>query len=300
MRSRIFFSVAALLLPYLIHAGNGINVMAPDELFSYAMELEQQRDFSRAATEFNRYLSIAGRHPEGNFPNLEEAAFHYALNLQLGGEGGRALQAFSDFGARFPESKRMGEALYRVGKIYQQDGDYPESERRFALIEHYSPESRYTVVSVLDSAWHALSIGNMELAFSNLEKLEAESQFSDDREVIHAVAVEISKLEQNDPTTAGVMSALLPGAGHYYVGRPQDALFGFFSNALMIGATVQAFAKRIPMLGIVLAVLEFGWYTGTIYSGVSLAHKENKRERDLLLESVGGRLSPELRREISF
>lgn len=78
---------------------------------------------------------------------------------------------------------------------------------------------------------------------------------------------------------SGTLSAVLPGAGQLYNGRPVDALLALLVNGALGTGTYFAFvsAKSIP-LGVVLSVLTAGFYSGNIVNAVVDAKKQNARQ----------------------
>lgn len=85
------------------------------------------------------------------------------------------------------------------------------------------------------------------------------------------------------------LSALLPGAGYYYVGQKKAAVTSFIINSLFIAAAYQLFNRGYIAGGIIVSSLEMGWYFGGI-NGAGLAAEEfnqalyNNKGREFLLE----------------
>jgi hypothetical protein len=96
----------------------------------------------------------------------------------------------------------------------------------------------------------------------------------------------LDTLPQKSPTTAGLLAAGLPGAGHLYTERPKDAAVAFLLNASFIAAAVELFRKDNNILGGIVTFIEAGWYLGNIYSAVNSAHKYNKHKKDEFLQRL--------------
>jgi putative component of membrane protein insertase Oxa1/YidC/SpoIIIJ protein YidD len=75
---------------------------------------------------------------------------------------------------------------------------------------------------------------------------------------------------------AGSLSAVLPGAGQLYAGRPEDAAVAFFTNAVLIGATAYAWHQHERATAGALGFVAFGFYVGNIYGGVNAAEKHDR------------------------
>ncbi|MBW1888502.1 MAG: hypothetical protein JRI52_09165 [Deltaproteobacteria bacterium] len=87
-------------------------------------------------------------------------------------------------------------------------------------------------------------------------------------------------LPRKDPTSAGILAAILPGLGHVYGERYRDGMVAFLLNGLFIWAAVESFDQDHDVLGGILTFLEAGWYSGNIYSAVNCAHKYNRKIRN--------------------
>ena len=94
----------------------------------------------------------------------------------------------------------------------------------------------------------------------------------------------IEEVPQKSPVTAGVLAAVLPGAGHLYDERYRDAGIAFALNAAFIWGMVEAFEHKNYVVGGILTFFELGWYSGNIYSAVSGAHKYNRNKKKEYLD----------------
>jgi TM2 domain-containing membrane protein YozV len=99
------------------------------------------------------------------------------------------------------------------------------------------------------------------------------------------------ELPRPSPALAGSLSALLPGAGQLYIGRPADALVAFLFNGFFVWATVESFRGEHYVTGALLGSVELGWYAGNVYGSYNGALKRNRameeRFRDQLLHRLG-------------
>jgi hypothetical protein len=94
-------------------------------------------------------------------------------------------------------------------------------------------------------------------------------------------------LPSRSPALAGIMSAIIPGAGQAYTGRWVDGSISLLVNAGFGIAAWQAYQNDLPVVAILVGLFELGWYTGNIFSAVNYAHKYNERalegyQRDLM------------------
>ncbi|MBF0270996.1 MAG: hypothetical protein HQL98_02815 [Magnetococcales bacterium] len=274
-------------------ADGGEYLNTPEAVFAYGVELETQKDHRRAATEFGRYVSGGKREGRGVFPRLEEAMYRLAVNLAEAREVDPALRAFSELGAAYPKSPFVPMALLRMGLLYERAGNGGEAMQRYRHLAGMGMETELSALSRLRLAWLAMGKpGEEAVARGHLQAVTLPRL----KEPVHELLRELEALPQlpyKDPWISGLLTAVLPGAGHLYLDRPDDAGVAFLSNGLLMAGTIQAFSKGVSGLGAALAVIELGWYSGTIFSAVSLTHKYNKRLRDDRLNRMGLLLQPE-------
>jgi tetratricopeptide (TPR) repeat protein len=219
----------------------------------------------------------------------------------------------------FPEDARVDMAMYRIGQAYLKDKRYARAIEAFlALIDRF-PQSPWTVPGYLGIAACHLQSNAPALAVTTLEALIAAT---DDPDVVDEANYRIgwiylemadwgrarayfdrirpekrayyrlqqlsldlekaSSIPKKNPATAGFL-ALIPGAGHAYCGRYQDALVALAVNTALIAAAVESFDNDLPILGGVISAVALGFYTGSIFSAVGSAHKYNRaREREFI------------------
>ncbi len=282
----LVMAAVMLILPgraIALPAGN--NVMAPPEVYSLAGELAARGDYARAATEYARYIAFARHHPAGSFPMLAEAMFNYANALKENGEDDQALHAFAEFGASYPKSDKIPISLLLIGGIYEKASNAEEAERRYKELLKLDPDGPLADRARLRLAWLNLRLGSDNEALQWLQQVRSRIYQSDTGSIISIIR-KMKAAPRKSPRTAGLLSAVLPGAGHAYLGRGRDALFGFLSNALFTAAALESFDNNETALGVIMSVLEGGWYSGTIYSSVSLTHRYNRKMRDSYLRRI--------------
>ncbi|MEO5347615.1 MAG: tetratricopeptide repeat protein [Magnetococcus sp. YQC-9] len=284
-RLRLFVLLLVCLIGWPAGVKGGY-LNAPEEVFAFAVDLEKKNDHKRAATEFGRYVSAGRRGPEKEFPRLEEAMFRLAVNLAQANEGDAALRAFAELGGAYPKSPFIPMALLRMGLIYERAGVREEAERRYQRLAEMGMSTELSALSRLRLAWLAMGKpGEEEVARGHLLAVDHPKLTEPVYELMRELD-QLPKLPYKDPWISGLLTAALPGAGHLYLDRPEDAGMAFLSNGLLLAGTIQAFSKGVSGLGAALGVVELGWYSGTIFSAVSLTHKQNKSLRDEELNRI--------------
>jgi len=129
-------------------------------------------------------------------------------------------------------------------------------------------------------AWLNLKSGELEAASEHLREIKLSSELNQSAKELLSATKGYQELPYKSPTISGFLSAIIPGAGQFYVGRPKDGLTAFVINGLFLGATIQAFDHDQEFLGIILGALELGWYVGNIYNATNSAHKHNRKVRE--------------------
>lgn len=102
---------------------------------------------------------------------------------------------------------------------------------------------------------------------------------SDGDAALDRLKLERQGLELKRPWLAGVLSAVLPGAGQLYDGRPLDAVLAFVLTGACAAGTVVLLARPQPEwgFGIPLGLLGLVFYSGNIVNAVGDAHRINER-----------------------
>jgi TM2 domain-containing membrane protein YozV len=85
----------------------------------------------------------------------------------------------------------------------------------------------------------------------------------------------LPNLPHRSPWLAGAL-AIVPGAGHVYLGQPLIGLAALLWNGLFGFALYDAIHHQMVGLSLVLGVFESLWYFGNIFGAVSGAHKFNR------------------------
>lgn len=107
----------------------------------------------------------------------------------------------------------------------------------------------------------------------------------------------VQSLEQRrtiSPLAVGLLSAVLPGAGHARLGLWGDALLAFTLNGVAIGTTVELARARLVFPSIAAGLISSLFYAGAIVSASSLVRESNERERSAALAAIERKLFPEL------
>ena len=105
-------------------------------------------------------------------------------------------------------------------------------------------------------------------------------------------AREGEQLPRKSPALAGLMSAVIPGTGHFYTGRWRDGTIALLLNGAFLAAGIEAVSAGNEAAAGVLLFFEAAWYSGTIYGAVNAAHKYNRDLEDRWLQGLERQHSP--------
>jgi len=269
----MLLSLAILIVPQSVLSGQ--IVIDADQQFEYARGFMEKGDYGQAISEFKRFTHF--------FPDDRRTALAHELigvcYLQ-GGKFDEARGVFAKVYRADPDSPEAKKALFLAGESYYKEGVYDKAEGFFDEVLKRYPSSTLRNKALYRLGWTRMQENRWREASREFERVEPESSLFEKARRLSVESLKGEDLPYKDPTTAGVMAAVLPGLGHAYVSRYKDAVIALVLNGLFIWATVEAFNHDQNALGGILAFLEVGWYSGNIFSAVNVTHKWNRKVRD--------------------
>ncbi|MDX9786037.1 MAG: tetratricopeptide repeat protein [Desulfobacterales bacterium] len=267
-----FFLILFFLLVCVPQSDAHSLIIDADAQYAYAESCFKEKNFEQAANEFKRFLHF--------FP---EDARLYAAEYQIGlsyfniGQFQFAEDTFRKMLNRTNDSAYVNKALFMIYECRLKSNDFDGASAALRVLiqgakdDDTRDEARYRL------AWFWIEAASWQNAKDALNTIGPEN-----RNKYH-VAETIAEIDtahtlpQKDPAISGMLS-ILPGAGHLYCGRFQDAAVAFLLNAALIGSAIEAFDHDLSWLGGAITLFEAGIYSGTIYSAVGSAHKFNRQE----------------------
>jgi len=246
----------------------GFNAQA---MWDFAQYLYSAGEYYRAITEYQRFLFYYPNHPKHLTAKLQIA------NCYLEGEQwDEALKCFNQLLQTHLPAKVKKKVLYKMAKCYYAKGEYGRCRQYLEqLIDQFGnqPEA--------DQAYYLM--GQSYLVQDKW--LEAAEAFAKIKQGVEAQRLSLEarrgqELPYKSPTLAGIMSAVVPGAGQLYAQRRQDAVVAFLLNGVFIWGMVESFQHNKEVVGGILAFFELGWYGGNIFSAISSTYKYNQKLKD--------------------
>jgi len=252
----------------------GESLVREGDVIAFADHLYERGETFRAGLEYERYVFFF---PDG--PNRDRARFGIGLCYQKRGQWDLAVQTFRDF----YEGPLATQAQFEVGRTWFLAGQYDRAREVFGCIsdEVGGADEAYRDRARVAMGWCDLMGKRWREALETLRPLTGEQA-----RWLAARAREGPRLSHKRPTVAGILSAVLPGAGQVYVGRYGDGAWSFLLAGSLTWAAVSSFHSDHPNRGYVLGALAFGLYAGNVYGAIVSALNFNRDAEDAHLNRI--------------
>jgi TolA-binding protein len=241
------------------------------------MELADQffreRDFEGAVREYKRFLFFFPRSARA-----EEALLKTGRSYFRGQKWEEALAVCDTLIKKDPAPPVKSEAFLIQGDILAVKRRYPEARIAFQKAREASPGAGSADEAQFQTARTLLREEKWKEAADEFRKIDPHSRLYPKSESMAQGLDRISEVPHKSPAAAGVMSAVLPGAGQAYSEEYGRAAISFLLNGLFIWGMVESFRHDQNVVGGILAVFELGWYSANILNAVNSAEKYNRRK----------------------
>ena len=254
--------------------------MSADALFDYAADRFAAGDYETALYEFKRFVYFFpgdARIAEAYF-RLGRSAFHLSRY-------DAALSCYRKIVSRFPESETALKARFQISRCYLRKND---PEAAMGSLYQLAEKSRKPAVrdkAYYHLAWICLETARVGQARAFLERIGPAGEKTYAVDAMLAEMDQINSLDRKSPFWAGIFS-IVPGGGYLYCGRYQDAAIAFGLNAVLMAAAWESFDNDLEVLGSAIALVDAGFYGGSIYGGISSAHKYNRARYDAFINQL--------------
>jgi outer membrane protein assembly factor BamD (BamD/ComL family) len=167
----------------------------------------------------------------------------------------QAILSFQDFLDAYPDGPLVSHTKYLLGLSWALDGQFSQAQQVFATLPSGDP-----------LAQQALAL-------------------QDELRLAHPPP-------SKSPQVAGILSGILPGAGHLYAGKPWQALTAFALNGVFLAGAAYAFHERLEATGAILLFFETGWYLGGISSAMDAARAANRQQQRAFTDHLMATYAP--------
>jgi len=244
-----------------------------DTTLRFANYLYSQEEYYGAIGEYKRYLFLA---PEGG--EAPFAALRIAECYAHGKRWSEALGAVEEFLRAYGSSPLAVQGRMLRARVLVELGKGEEAREELRhLLEPHPGEPLAAEIWYLTAISLARESRWLE-ADEALRQIGSQSRRFAAAQGMRQVLGEAPTATRKDPAVAGLLAAVVPGAGHLYCERPGDGAIAFVFTGAFAWATVEALRQDHEAVGIGLGFIALSFYGGNIFSAVNVAHKYNDRE----------------------
>jgi len=195
------------------------------------------------------------RLPDDTTDTARVAAFKLGELRFVQGQYRQAILQWQDFLQRYPEGPLVGRTQYLLSLSWALDGQREQAQSLLAAFPARDP------------------LASQALALQTELRSTPEPTFK-------------------SPQTAGILSGVLPGAGHLYAGKPWQALTALLLNGVFLAGAAYAFHDGLEVTGAILLFFESGWYLGGIYSAMEATRATNRQQQQDLAAHLKATYAP--------
>ncbi len=261
-----------------------------DQILGFADALFNDGDYFRAITEYKRFLFLHPTDARGGRAQLQ-----IGLAYQRGQQWDDARQTFEAIARQHPDADIRAEAAYRIGETAFRQGRYAQAVADLRPVaEQYGQtpvgeRARYLL------GWSHLRARQWSEASQTFDTIDTASPLFPSSRALADAAREGQHLPRKSPALAGLMSAVIPGTGHFYTGRWRDGTVALLLNGAFLAAGLEAVAAGNEAAAGLLLFFEAAWYSGAVYGAVNAAYKYNLDLEERWLQGLERRHSPNSR-----
>ncbi len=254
----------------------------PQKLLAFAHHLREKGDLYRAEGEYMAFLILFPQHPRA-----AEAWFFLGRTRQSQNNAEGALEAFVQ-AARTRDPFWSGEAAVGLGETLLNSGKPVEAARSLEAVARDPAWGGYSSRALWLAAKAWLEARDWQRARAVLLEIRPGDPEAHEAALIaQRIEAEAPWLPRKDAWVAGGLSALLPGAGHLYAGRPWEALTSFLLNLAFLAGSVWSAKEGCLVSSGIISFLELSWYLGGIESAAEAARTYNRQQEERWLRELG-------------
>lgn len=280
-----FLTVVTIFFPLSQPFAEPSFIIDSNKQFDLAEHYFSKGEYDRAIDEYKRFIYFFS---EDN--RVKPAMYHIGMSFYQSRRFKEAINAFHTMMDKYSSSDLSmsnitTKAYFMVSECY-----IKLNKLGPAIIDLNNLMMLTTDLNVQDEAyyrlgWIYLEMASWDMARSHFEKISIQNK---NKYELKRLSTEIEKkgfMTRKNPTIAGTLS-VIPGAGHLYCERYQDAMIAFLLNGCLMVAAYESFDNDLVGLGGIIAFVELGFYTGNIYGAIASAHKYNKMKNRQFLDQL--------------
>jgi TolA-binding protein len=255
-------------------------IISPDKQFDFAETYFSNKDYLMAVVEYKRFIYFF---PEDE--RVETAMYRIGMSYYLGRHFKKAVDSFNAVIDRYVDTYLSIKSYFMISEAHAKRNTFGLAIINLNNLITITHDEDVRDEAYYRLGWIYIETASWEKARLYFSKLSAKNKTKYRLERLTAELDREKSIPKKDPGLAGFLS-VLPGAGYLYCERYQDALIAFLLNGGLILAAYESFDDNNNALGGVIAFVEFGFYAGNIYGGVTSAHKYNRKQTVQFIEKL--------------
>jgi tetratricopeptide (TPR) repeat protein len=300
------YIIAVLLaFAWFISASEAIDYYSAENTRLFAEYLYQERDYTRSAKEYERYLLISQQ--------KDDALYNIGLCYRHAGDTQKAVDFFQRLTKEYPQSDLKFSASYQIGYSYLLSGRYKESinhiEQTLNGVENKNERQKLEILLALNylnqRQWRSADkLLNSTPPYSKINfsplifplvkggRGDLKSGEPEDK-AIERIMLELRdrsregiSLKRKSRLLSSLMSAILPGSGKMYCKQYGNGIFSFIITGTTGLLAFDGFHENgvRSVRGWIFGSLFTVFYAGNIYgSGISSLAYNRQAETDILM-----------------
>ena len=256
-------------------------------VYDFGLHLFHLGDYYRAITEFKRFSLLFPHHERQPATQLL-----IGLALQEDKAYDDALAHFQNWPLTDDPTDATRVAAFKLGELRFLQGQYRQAVLYFqGLLDTYPDgplvsHTRY----MLGLSW-ALD-GQFSQAQQALAAMPGRDPLAPRAWPLQEELRLAPPLQSKSPQVAGILSGILPGAGHLYAGKPLQAVTAFALNSAFLAGAAYAIHEKLNITGAILLFFETGWYLGGMNSARDAAREANRQQQRGFAEHLKATYAP--------
>jgi len=264
----------------------GSKAQQPDPYLDFARNLFQGQDFYRAVTEARRFLFLNPDHPRRFEAYLILGRSYFELK-----QFSQAKKAYNEVINQKDRPDLALEAVWELGRCIELLGSRSEAISYYRRLIRNPPATAEKAAVTADRArfrlgWLLLEQGQWLESGEVFSTVTPGHPLGDSAAKLSEQVLEGQELPYVSTTAAGMLSAVLPGAGQIYARRPVDAALAFGLNTAFLWGTIEAYQEESWAVFTLLGLIEVALYGGNIYNAVNGAHIHNREIKRSFIEKL--------------
>jgi outer membrane protein assembly factor BamD (BamD/ComL family) len=282
---RLALTVALFLIAIpALWAADGTILVTEEVQLRVADFFLQEKEYYRAITEYRRFLILFPDSTRSDYALLQVGIAYFR-----GGDNDGAAKNFRALREKYPQSAYVGDASFFEAMAYWKKKEYEKAAELFLTLARAYPDSSYSPRALAAAALIELDRDKPPEARSVLVTfVETYPDHPKTGSVQEAMSIldGYTDLPQKSETLAGIMSAILPGAGYAYAGDYGTAVISLLVNGAFIAGAWTAFAQELYAVGALAGGVGVPFYIGNIYGSALAVKKWNQAVKQEAHERV--------------